>query len=210
MNEVYGIKKYCHLAPGIVFENEKKLLSFDSQLPVDKAIIELYHALGVNYLKFFKMDNLAKLGILASQVLLKETGLDNTAEKTRTAVILSNASSSLVADSNYQQTINSVDNYFPSPSLFVYTLPNIVIGEICIRYKIFGENIFLVSEYFDASLMVNYVNEMLKSNLYEHCITGWVEANGNSFEAFLCLVERNSKTDLIFDELTLNKLYNRK
>ncbi len=34
-------------------------------------------------------------------------------------------------------------------TLFVYTLPNILIGEICIKFKIQGESNFFVSQFVD-------------------------------------------------------------
>ena len=43
----------------------------------------------------------------------------------------------------FQETIQHADSYYPSPALFVYTLPNIVTGEIAIRNKYYGETSFV-------------------------------------------------------------------
>ena len=122
---------------------------------------------------------------------------------------MANASSSLVTDLNFQQTITDARNYFPSPSLFVYTLPNIAIGEICIRHKIYGENVFLISKKFDADILYFYVNELFEKTDTLNCITGWVESNDSTYEAFLLLVERGINGN-IFDRNIIDNLYKTK
>ena len=110
-----------------------------------------------NYPKFHKMDGLSKLGFVASELLLQaeredsllhgtesqdpgEHGTPFTAEMPKgdesRAVVLFNRSSSIAADREY---IKSMDEGFPSPSTFIYTLPNIVTGEIAIRNGWHGE-----------------------------------------------------------------------
>jgi hypothetical protein len=187
------IQKYCTIVPDRVIADEHQLLKVDAQESLEKSIIQTYHELKLNYIKFFKMDNLSKLAILATETLLKDTDLYNTEDKNDTAIVLSNASSSLVTDANYQKTIFNAENYFPSPSLFVYTLPNISIGEICIKHKIYGENVFLISRKFDSELLYFYVNELFEKTEIKNCITGWVEVNDTGYEALLLLVNKNAK-----------------
>ena len=204
-----SIKKYGILSPREVSINSQKLIDVDVQESHEKSLVQTYRNVGMEYLKFFKMDNLSKLATLAAECLLKDTDLYQIADKSNMAVVLSNASSSLVADARYQQTINDPENYFPSPSLFVYTLPNITIGEICIKHKIYGENIFLISQYFNAQTLYLQVNELFKKTNTRFCIVGWVECNETTYEAFLMLVAKG-KSDNIFDIKTLENLYKNK
>jgi len=201
-----SIQKYCTITPGEVRVNGQKLNDVQGQVSPDQSLAQTYRNLGLEYLKFFKMDNLSKLSILATECLLKNTELYTISDNKNVAVVLSNASSSLVTDKRYQQSINEEKSYFPSPSLFVYTLPNIAIGEICIKYKIYGENIFLISQFFDAQTMHLHVNELFANTNTEFCITGWVECTETSYEAFLMLVVKG-KSDNQFDIKTLDKLY---
>ena len=97
----------------------------------------------ISYSKFFKMDSLSKLGFLTTEFLLRENGISRYS-KDRIGVVLSNSGSSLDTDMGYFETIRDRNNYYPSPSVFVYTLPNIMIGEICIRNQVNGENSFFV------------------------------------------------------------------
>jgi len=65
-----------------------------------------------------------------------------------------------------------------------------VIGEICIKNKIKGENAFLVSEVFDGKLLVNYVGGLFLRFGLEACLCGWVELLGNKYESLITLVEK--------------------
>jgi 3-oxoacyl-(acyl-carrier-protein) synthase len=98
-----------------------------------------YRELKISYPKFFKMDNLCKLAFLSAEVLLKDAGLSSRYTPAETGLIIQNASSSLETDEKHQESISDRGNYFPSPSVFVYTLPNIMTGEIAIRHKIKGK-----------------------------------------------------------------------
>jgi hypothetical protein len=200
------IQRYCTLLPGTVSVNGKKLADIGVRESLEKSLIQTYHNLGLDYIKFFKMDNLSKLAILATESIMKETELYRIADKDNVAVVLSNASSSLVADTRYQQTITYPENYFPSPSLFVYTLPNIAIGEICIKHKIYGENVFLISHKFDSDILCFYVNELFENTDTQYCLTGWVECNEATYEAFLLLVEKGTGR-IKFDTETIDNLY---
>jgi hypothetical protein len=200
-----SIQKYCYINPKKITINGEE--SFDlTEETLDKSLVQAYNLLGLNYLKFFKMDSLSKLAILATEALLKETTFYSPNEKKDVSVILANASSSVVTDRNYQETINDPANYFPSPSLFVYTLPNICIGEICIKHKIYGENVFLIHQQFDAATLHFYVNELFEKQKTQHCITGWIESNPDSFEAFL-LLAGTEKSSHAFDITTIENMY---
>jgi hypothetical protein len=203
------LQKYCIVLPEKVIVNGQQLLKINPQDTLEKSVIQTYHDLNLNYLKFFKMDSLSKLAILATECLLKDTDLYNIDDKSDVAVVLSNASSSLITDSNYQKTISDPKNYFPSPSLFVYTLPNIAIGEICIKHKIYGENVFLISRKFNSELLYFYVNELLEKTNTRQCITGWIEFNEIGYEAFLLLVKKDSGFKK-FVSKEIDDLYNNK
>ena len=136
------------------------------------------------------MDNLSKLAFLAADVLLKHTKLP-TDKENNIAIILSNRASSLDTDRKYQDSISDADNFFPSPSVFVYTLPNICIGEISIKHQLHSENCFFIFDTFDANHLWINVEILLKSKKAEKVLCGWVDFDENNYEAFLYLVEEN-------------------
>lgn len=161
------------------------------------------HGLKIDYPKFYKMDVLGKLGIIASDVLLKDFDFAKYKPE-ETGIVLSNKNSSIEADVNYFETART----FPSPALFVYTLPNIVIGEISIRYKFKGENAFFISDAFDADWLYFYVDNLMQQQKIKACICGWVEAVNETFDTCLFLIEKGQKeNELTFTPENLKEIY---
>lgn len=135
----------------------------------------MYRAMDVNYPKFHKMDALSRMAFLATERMLQGSPL--TAEEAdATAVILFNSSSSLEADREYLATITDKDNYFPSPALFVHTLPNISTGEVAMRHAIHGETSFFILPRPDAALQSAIISATLRFDSgMKRVITGWTD-----------------------------------
>jgi len=171
-------------------------------------ITELYRSLQLDYPKFFKMDGLSKLGFLASEVILKDD--ENRFEpREDVAIICFNSASSLDIDTQYQATIQVNENYFPSPSLFVYTLPNIVNGEIAIRNKFMGESFFYICKKFDALQIVDTVKNAFLDKATSAVLIAWIEYFEEEKEVFMMWID-NENGELDFTEEQINKLYNNK
>jgi 3-oxoacyl-(acyl-carrier-protein) synthase len=137
-------------------------------------------------MKFYKMDNLCKLGYLAAEYLLK----DKKYAPLELGLVLANRSSSLDTDISHQRIINEHSEAGASPAVFVYTLPNVVLGEICIRHKIQGENTFFINENKADSFLESYARMVLEREQYKAVIYGWCELLGNSYQAELVIIEK--------------------
>lgn len=172
--------------------------------PVADFLLAVYKEFDVKYPKFYKMDNLSKLGWLATELLLKDNFTADSYTPDNIGVVLANSSASLDTDIKYYETAKSI----ASPSLFVYTLPNIVIGEICIRHQIKGENAFFIFEDFDAEFLEQYVSNLFLNSILQCCICGWVELFGEEYKTVLFLIERRfSGTGILFTTDNLKKIY---
>ena len=147
-------------------------------------IREKYKALGLNDMKFYKMDDMSKLGYIASHLLLD--GLSFSPEDM--AVILQNRSASL--DSDLKHLRNITEGPGASPAVFVYTLPNVASGEISIRHKIKGENTFFISSSYGREGMEEYARMVLASSKAKYCIVGWLEYLGGEYDADFELIEK--------------------
>jgi hypothetical protein len=154
-------------------------------------LLAAYHHFNINYPKFYKMDNLSKLGWLASEVLLANSFEVSTYKPEKVGLILANKNSSLDDDIKYYRSAADV----ASPSLFVYTLPNIVIGEISIRNKFKGEHAFYLQENFDTIFIEQQVSYLLNNNRLDACICGWVDVLEEDYKAVLYLVEKGGNKD---------------
>ena len=94
---------------------------------------------------------------------------------------------SLCNDRHYEETVRE----FPSPSLFVYTLPNIITGEIAIRNKYEGETSAYVMERFDPETFVALVEQAFQDSVTASALCGWVDCRADDdYTAFAFLVER--------------------
>ncbi|MCL1821302.1 MAG: hypothetical protein FWG22_00595 [Prolixibacteraceae bacterium] len=133
----------------------------------------LYKKLDKPNMKFFKMDNLSKLGYIAAEMIFDEIGMEEY-EPQKIAVVLANKSASLDTDIKHQQIIDSQSKEGASPAVFVYTLPNIVVGEICIRHKIQGENSFFIRPQYD-NFVRQYAESLLYSSVANLVLCGWCE-----------------------------------
>ena len=152
---------------------------------------EAYRSFINDYPKFFKMDGLCKLGFIASELMISQLGEDRSQPREDRAVILFNRSGSLDADKHYQSTISDADNYFPSPSVFVYTLPNIITGEISIRNKYLGETSFYVLDHYEEETIQKIIHISFMDEDTKSMLTGWVDYYDSShFEAKMKIITK--------------------
>ncbi|MBR5158882.1 MAG: hypothetical protein IKW84_04785 [Bacteroidaceae bacterium] len=161
---------------------------------------ELYRGHIGDWPKFFKMDTLSKAGFVATELLLKEIGEPRCGSEEfirSRAIVLFGSTASLCADRNYQETIQDKDNYYPSPALFVYTLPNIVTGEIAIRNHWRGESSFYVLETPDVEQMAFHLACAFQDNDTESILAGWVDSTMNDdFQAFMTVIRKEDVADV--------------
>lgn len=184
------ISSYIHIKQNQISINGKIILSHERNLNHVDFLSEAYKSMGLSYPKFHKMDLMCKLGFLATEILFNHSDFIQTENKEKMAIVLSNNASSLDTDRVHQNSISNKNNYFPSPAVFVYTLPNIVIGEIAIKYKITGENAFFVTDKLDATLLSNYTDILLNTNQAESVMCGWINVDDSDYEAFIFLTRK--------------------
>ena len=179
------ISTSCRISGNMAFKNGTVIFQ-NKNARLQPFLISIYQYLNIPYPKFYKMDSLSKLGWLASEILLKEGGVPENYRSEEIGIVISNANSSLDTDLKYFETMNDI----PSPALFVYTLPNIMIGEISIRNNFKGENAFFIFDQFNADFTQQYVNDLLDNKGMKACICGWVDLLGEEYMAVLFLVEK--------------------
>lgn len=164
----------------------------------------VYKHFEISYPKFFKMDALSKLAFLASEIILKEVVNPN--QENDIALVFANSVSSLDTDVKYQESIHDKKNYFPSPAVFVYTLPNICLGEISIKHKLQTENVFFVLDHFSADFLVNYAQVLLATQKAEKVLVAWTEYFQEEYKVFVCLIAKEGTKKVTIENI--NSLYN--
>ena len=183
-----------------VYINGKPLVRANTE--TTEMLREAYQILGISYPKFFKMDSLGKLGIIGTEPFFADGSLKEKYADDEIAVLLANSSSSMESDVAHHQNYTEGK---ASPAVFVYTLPNIVIGEICIRHQLFSESNFYIFEKFDAAEMLVQAKVLLSESNSKACILGWVESFEDNFEAVFFLLEE--KGEIEATEEVLKEIY---
>ena len=189
-NISYSLKKKhrVHITPQGVWL-DGKVFAIDKEGKQSSLLTALYKQIIGNYPKYYKMDGLCRLGFIASELLLKaeraEGSFTEDTNKTR-AIVFFNRSSSIASDKKYLASIVEKDNYFPSPSVFVYTLPNIVTGEIAIRNGYHGETSFYILPHKNELLMQDIIETTFMDEQTTSVLTGWLDyEDSEHFEADL-------------------------
>lgn len=200
------IKEYCRISNNRVQLNDELLLE-DPGSDFTTFIKLAYKKMETNYPKFFKMDDLSKLGFLATDILLKPMTQDSEMPK-NIALVFSNSASSLQTDRKHQESILDKENYFPSPAVFVYTLPNICLGEISIKHRLYSENSFFIFNHFNAEYLHDYASSLIKTEKADEVLCGWINCDVDDYEAFLYLV--STEGSIAHNKEEIIKLYTTK
>lgn len=151
---------------------------------------EIYRKYVGDYPKYHKMDALSRLAFLATELLLSRSDVPQDSGR---ATILFNRTSSVVADRCHLGSIAKPGEFYPSPSVFLGTLPNIATGEIAIRHGYIGETSLYITDFRDEALMKKVVGSSFSPGGFRSLICGFVDCDrGDSFEADLKILVRNN------------------
>lgn len=181
------VKSWVRITPTSVELNGEQLKVNASGAAL---LTELYRTYVNDYPKFFKMDELSKLGFIAAELLLRDEEQSHSELEDR-AVVLFNRSGSICNDRKYEDTIQHDDDFYPSPSIFVYTLPNIVTGEIAIRHHYYGETAFYVLDEHNEQMMHDVLTATFADDTTTSAITGWIDCETkDQFNAYIYIVEK--------------------
>ena len=150
---------------------------------------EIYRKYVGDYPKYHKMDSLSRLAFLATELLLSRGDVPQDSGR---ATILFNRTSSVVADRCHLGSIAKPGEFYPSPSVFLGTLPNIATGEIAIRHGYTGETSLYITDFRDEALMKKVVSSSFSLGGFRSLICGFVDCDrGDSFEADLKILVKN-------------------
>lgn len=160
----------------------------------------LYIHLRLDYPRFFRMDDLSKLTILCMELIKKSPGIGDF-KKAEVSMIFSNRSASTFTDNQFVKTI---EKGAPSPSLFVYTLPNVSVGELTIKNLLYGGSSFYISNTIMELPLCDLVEIELNKG-YENVLIGRVEKSNNTDFGLFFLFDRLVTNEDLFLISRFNK-----
>ena len=185
------ITTYCHLDNESCSVNGKVIANRDTESP-DSWFKQLYKNQEFLYPKFYKMDTLSQAGFILSELIKRaQPTIATTYGDDEIAMVFANQFSSADTDLRFRKSYQ--EQGAPSPALFVYTLPNIVIGEIAILNKWYGENMFAVLPKFAPDFFVSYA-DILMSTGSKAVLCGWLGIAEEKVNVFLFLVENEGQS----------------
>ncbi|MFA6057654.1 MAG: hypothetical protein WC756_05620 [Taibaiella sp.] len=193
------IHQYIQWNGDNVKRNGASLYHAGEQDPHEIAL-NIYKQMGISYPKFFKMDLLSRIAFLASELVIPETVTES---KDHIATIISTTSGCLDVDKKFDESRRT----HASPALFVYTLPNIMLGEICIRNGFKGEQMCTIAEDADADWFDFYIYDLLNNRNTEACLCGYAEATEHNVKATLLWVSKVPSA-LPFNASNLKQIFN--
>ena len=203
------VKSYCHIKNHQIYVDGRLAFEVPRASSLKEFLKLAFKHFRPGYAKFYKMDEISKLGFLASEIILKDKPYQHLKPED-IGIVLSNSQSTLVTDTQFQESIEDDKNFYPSPSVFVYTLPNIMMGEISIRHGFRGENAFYIFENFLANYITDYINQLFLSNKLKACIGGWVDQSSENYEAFIYWADNkeDATTAIKHTGVEIERLYN--
>lgn len=179
----------CRIYQNEVLLNGKKYFTGDNKQPGELSM-QLYRFLKKEYPKFYKMDLLTKMGWLATEMVCQTTPEISKFADDEIALIFANSHSCSESDERFNHSYKVEKS--PSPAQFVYTLPNILLGELAIRNKWYGENLFTILPQFSAEHFSSQAGIFVPQKA-KAILCGWV----NIFpviDVFAFFAEANSET----------------
>lgn len=196
----FYINKYIYWLNNKIWLNGQLTQQTNSNTSTD-ILVELYQHTGISYPKFFKMDLASRVAFLASELLAPFPEQ----EQNSTAVVMSTYSGCIEVDKKFEESRRTI----ASPSLFVYTLPNIMLGEVCIRHGFKGEQICMINQEPEWEEMEFIVQDQLQYRAMETCLCGHIEATDQHIEASLAWITRiaSDETTFSFSASNLKKAF---
>ncbi len=201
----YYIQSYCVIRGRSIRVNGKSLSTMLPSAPLGDFLRSAYRLLDIDYPKFYKMDGLCKAIFIAAELMARESG----PYESNTALVFSNRSSSYLSDSRHAIGIFDTTNPVASPATFVYTLPNIAMGELSIRHQLQSENVFFIFDSYLPEFLVPYTDAVLDNERTRSVLCGWTEITEQTCDLMLYHIGHvGTTTGRLHTIEQLKRLYN--
>ena len=167
----------------------------------EACISAAWAAMGATYDRFHRVDAVSKLVLLCTEALLAPLPIDEDLTE-RTGIVLMSRLGSLDTDLRYHSGL--VEQNLASPALFVYTLPNIAMGELSIRHGLHGAGHCLIAAGPDTDRLRQVCTMLLAEEGMHRVICGWADIFADEASATFMLVGSEGRP---WDQDEVNQLY---
>ncbi len=198
----YHIQSHCTIRQRTIRVDGDIFLETEASVSLPDFLKTAYRQLSIDYPKFHKMDPLCKAIFIATELMAQRNG----PYAPDTALVFSNYSSSHFSDDKHASAIFDSENPSASPATFVYTLPNIAMGEVSIRHQLHSENVFFIFDSYLPEFLAPYNDALLDQRQASSIISGWVEVGQEECDVLLYLIGKSGSIPHTIEHL--NALYN--
>ena len=189
-----GHAQYCQ-AGEVIITPDKLVLNRNvvrAETPGYSFITDIFKKYMADGSRYFKMDPFSRLAYVGAGLVGGDELKDISPEDT--TVFIFTKTGSVLADRKHLSTFSSKEEFYPSPAVFINTLPNIVLGEIAIRNNIKGETTLVMLPEEDEAVIDRVIRATLEATNPKAMIYGWVDcADDTTFKADLKLLKQVSQ-----------------
>ena len=125
--------------------------------------------------RFFKMDLYSRLAYVGTSLLAKDSLADYDPEDV--ALVIFTQNGSVLADRKHLSTFSNPEEFYPSPAVFINTLPNVVLGEIAVKNNVKGETTLVLLPSRDEAAMSRIIEATGSVTGPAVMICGWIDCD---------------------------------
>jgi len=129
--------------------------------------------------RFARMDPLCRVGLMTAELLVRDLDGLSSAALPRVGVVLESAAGCAATDARFLHRAR--------PSLFAYTLPSTLLGEICIRHRFQGPQLCLLTPDGDGRRALEEAEDWLRTGAVDWAMCLCCEAVESSVVGMLGL-----------------------
>lgn len=183
---------YCRITSQEWIVNGISLLKNEENLPTNIWLKSIYQKLKLSYPKFYKMDLLSKSTFLGVESISETENIT----QQNIPLLFANSVGSFVADEMHAASLYLAEEKQPSPSIFVYTLPNIAMGEVSIRHQLHSKNVFFIFDSFKEVDWQQIIDLNFQDIEVNKILFGWTEAESDNLDIWISLISREDWKDI--------------
>lgn len=174
----------------------------ESAINVHEHLNSFFKAAGFSYSKFFKMDPLCKAGCLCLMPFVNY--MHTHARAADGGFLLFTNSGCLMADEDH---LRLMQQKAPSPAVFVYTLPNIILGEwsILSGWKGFGQCYVLAD--FNAAYISQRIKAFEEDFPQTPVVAAWLSVTRHHLDGILFICDNGDDPNNLPIETRLLNYY---
>lgn len=166
---------------------------------LDRDLGNAWAAMEVELPRFVRMDRNSKLVSIAAAPFFVPGAALSKYPKDSIGMVIMGTHGSMDTDQRYVEQLQAENH--ASPGLFVYTLPNIAMGELSIQHGLHGSGLCLLSDSPDIVQMRDACEILLEDHGMEVLICGWANIFAGSAVATFMVVTTGKEGNWDNDEL---------